>query len=178
MSYNQIQCNVIPVDTFKIKRGCPHCGTKQLFESKKRFRTNANGKKVDIWMIYGCQTCDYTYNLPVYERVSPQSISRDDYEKFLASDEELLMKYGTNKELFQRNKAEISQESTYELRVDGDVKHAICKLEQTEEAVILQIDNQTGQKLRDDKLVAAILGVSRTKAKEYIQNERILVEMI
>ena len=85
---------VIPTDTFKISRGCGGCGCKQNFVSRKTFRVNANGNKLDVWMIYGCEKCNHTYNLPVYERIRPDRMNKEEYQKFLSNDEEAIFQYG------------------------------------------------------------------------------------
>lgn len=77
------------------------------FINTRRFRVNANGNKVDVWLIYQCKKCRHTYNLPIYERKNPNGIVSDEYEAFLENSEELALKYGTMYEIFKRNKVEV-----------------------------------------------------------------------
>jgi hypothetical protein len=92
---------------YKILRKCGKCGCKKNYINTKRFRVNANGNRVDIWLIYQCEKCKHTYNLPIYERIRPSAIEKDEYERFLANDEELAEIYGKDKSIFAKNKAEI-----------------------------------------------------------------------
>lgn len=47
---------------------CARCNTQRAFASSGRFRLNANGKRLDAWLIYRCSVCDQTWNRPVFER--------------------------------------------------------------------------------------------------------------
>ena len=47
---------------------CARCGTLRAFASSGRFRLNANGKRLDAWLIYRCTVCDQTWNRTVFER--------------------------------------------------------------------------------------------------------------
>lgn len=39
------------------------------FVSSRKFRVNANGRRIDAWLIYRCVRCDQTWNCPILERV-------------------------------------------------------------------------------------------------------------
>ena len=41
----------------KIIRRCGGCGKKMVFECAGKFRVNANGRRLDVWLIYRCQRC-------------------------------------------------------------------------------------------------------------------------
>ena len=75
---------------------CARCGRKMIFISTRRFRVNANKNRLDVWLIYQCERCRHTLNIPIYERVSLEKIPQDLYEKFLANDEELAVRYGAD----------------------------------------------------------------------------------
>ena len=86
---------------YKVIHKCGRCGRKMIFISTRRFRVNANKNKLDVWLIYQCKKCRHTLNIPIYERVSPQKIPKDLYEGFLANDEELAVRYGSDAALFK-----------------------------------------------------------------------------
>ena len=97
MSYGKkIEYRIIPRGSFPVIRGCSGCGRKTHFINTKKFRVNANGNKIDVWLIYRCERCRHTLKVPIYERVSPQKIPPELYEKFLANDEELAARYGAD----------------------------------------------------------------------------------
>ena len=86
---------------YKIIHKCGRCGKKMIFVSTRRFRVNANKNKLDVWLIYQCKKCKHTLNIPIYERVSPQKIPGELYEGFLANDEELAVRYGSDAALLK-----------------------------------------------------------------------------
>ena len=96
-----------PRDSYVVLRKCPKCGCKMRFINTNNFRVNANGNLIDIWLIYQCEKCKHSYNLTIYERVKPSTIERKDYEDFLSNNITLALKYGKDKSMFDKNRAEI-----------------------------------------------------------------------
>lgn len=86
---------------YTIIHRCGRCGKKTAFVSTRRFRVNANKNRLDVWLIYQCKKCKHTLNIPLYERVPPQKIPGELYGGFLANDEELAVKYGSDAALFK-----------------------------------------------------------------------------
>lgn len=78
----------------KIIRKCARCGKKMSFANTGRFRVNANKNRLDVWLIYQCEKCRHTLNIPIYERVAAGSIPAELYEKFLGNDPDLAARYG------------------------------------------------------------------------------------
>lgn len=78
---------------YTILRRCGGCGKKMAFICSGRFRVNANGRRLDVWLIYRCEKCGHTLNVPIYERVRPERLSPELYERFLENDRELAMEY-------------------------------------------------------------------------------------
>lgn len=88
MRYSNRSCEII--------HKCARCGKKMPFASTERFRVNANKNKLDVWLIYQCKKCRHTLNIPIYERIPPQKIPAELYEKFLANDRTLAVHYGSD----------------------------------------------------------------------------------
>ena len=93
--------------SFRIYHRCGGCGKKQEFENSKRFRVNANGNLVDVWLIYRCKKCKHSWNLTVYERTKPGKISTDLFEAFEANDMETAFEYSRNIDFLKKNNAEL-----------------------------------------------------------------------
>ncbi len=91
----------------KIFHRCGGCGKKQEFVNSRKFRVNANGNCVDVWLIYRCKKCKHSWNLTIYERTKPGKIPPDLFEAFQANDEDVAEAYCSNIEFLKRNKAEI-----------------------------------------------------------------------
>jgi hypothetical protein len=65
---------------------CSGCGGPRPFQSSGKIRLNAQGKKLDAWLIYKCRDCDKTWNCPIFERRSVDQISAADLEALHAND--------------------------------------------------------------------------------------------
>ena len=73
-----------------------------------KFRVNANGKSVDVWLIYRCEKCKHSWNLTIYERTKPGKIPTELFEAFLENDNETALAYGRDIDFLRRNNAELS----------------------------------------------------------------------
>jgi hypothetical protein len=58
-----------------VVKPCMDCsGT--LHRPSGKFRVNANGKLLDVWLLLCCAACGRTSKVPVHERVHVQSLER------------------------------------------------------------------------------------------------------
>lgn len=170
MSYfRKIEYEMIPGDSFSVIRGCAKCGRKTHFVNTGKFRVNANGNQLDVWLIYQCEECKHTLNLAIYERQKVSSIPRAEYQRFLDNDEELARMYGTDMQLFQKNGAEIDYER---------VSVAFVKKYEAEEndknvsfgnATLITIHNHCNLRFRAEKQIAMVLGLSRSRVKRMFE---------
>ncbi len=162
MSYlRKIEYTIIPEESFKILRNCSGCGCKSTFHNTNCFRVNANGNRIDVWLIYQCTRCKHTNNLTVYERCRPESILQQEYEQFLSNSSELALKYGTDSQFFARNKAEVDWSNIkYTIKEQNAIKESFKKGD------LLEINNIYALKIRTDKLICEVLNITRSKIKE------------
>ncbi len=175
MSYlKKIEYEIAVNESFSVIRSCAGCGRKTHFKNTKKFRVNANGNRLDIWLIYQCEKCKHTLNLAIYERERISSIAKEEYICFLNNDEQLAEIYGKNIQLFRKNKADIDFER---------VNYEYVKLCETEEKsddlkekIILKIHNSFELKIRPEKQIAEVLGLSRNQVKKMIQQKDIRLE--
>ncbi|MGN0350958.1 MAG: DUF1062 domain-containing protein [Roseburia sp.] len=172
--YRKIEYRILPTEEYKIVRMCAGCGEKQIFSSTGKFRVNANGSHLDVWLIYQCEKCKHTYNLPVYERVRPKRIPKAEYEAFLANDEVMARKCGTTKSLFQRSKAEIAWSLLeYELQPIDEAAENIGY-----DRIDVTLENPYEIPVREDKILAEILQLSRSQTKKLLKDEKITLEIV
>ncbi len=95
--------------SIRVYHRCGGCGKKQEFINSGKFRVNANGNTADVWLIYRCKKCKHSWNLTVYERVSPSKMPPELYELFLENDEETASRYGNDIAFLKRNHAEMNK---------------------------------------------------------------------
>lgn len=169
-----IEYEVVLKDSFPVLRNCPKCDRKTHFKNTKKFRINANGNKLDVWLIYQCEECKHTFNLAIYERQKVSSIPRDEYQCFLDNDEQLAEAYGKNMQLFRKNKADIDFD-----RLNYEFVHLHETIEKSSagEKIMITVNNPYGLKIRPEKQIAGVLGLSRSQVKNLLEKEVIELKM-
>lgn len=182
MSYCRIiEYEIVPKESFSVIRRCAGCCRKTNFISTKKFRVNANGSKLDVWLIYQCETCRHTLNLTIYERKKASSIPKEEYDCFLRNEEELAEKYGRDMSLFQKNKAEIDLER---LNYDIVKRCDTTRCEDREDGgvgevgFVLIVHNTYGLKIRPEKQLAEILGMSRSQVQKMLREGELQWETV
>lgn len=189
MSYfKKIEYEIILKDSFRVIRSCPKCGGKMHFKNTGKFRVNANGNKLDVWLIYQCEQCKHTLNLTIYERTKVSAVSKEEYRRFLNNDQQLAEMYGKNMQLFRKNQAEIDFDSVsydFEKRreaiVGGDAMESSETLKSSDavessaagELPVITINNPYQLKLRPEKQIAELLKLSRSQVKDLINKGEI-----
>lgn len=168
MSYlRKFEFNVTPETSYPVIRNCSVCGGKSVFINSNNFRVNANGHRVDVWLIYQCNKCNHTYNLTIYERLSSNNLSSDQISSFMENDKELAMKYGTDKSFFVRNRAEIDWKNINYLIINTETqKLATDEYTVFKSGDLIQISNPCWLKIRIDKIISDTLHITRNKIKQ------------
>lgn len=176
MSYSKkIEYEIVPKETFSVIRTCPGCSRKTYFQNTKKFRVNANGSRLDVWLIYQCENCKHTFNLTVYERQKAASIPQKEYERFLSNNEQLADAYGKNLQFFKKNKAEVDWQN---------VKYVFQKLAENtidcrhEPQTYIIVHNSWGLKLRPEKQIAEILALSRSRVKKMLEQGELKMDAV
>jgi len=77
---------IVPLRTPRVLRRCSRCDAERPFSSTDKFRVNANGRKVDVWLVYRCDACGISWNRTVLERRTPEAIGTDLYRRYEAND--------------------------------------------------------------------------------------------
>ena len=141
---------IVPDQLPTVIRRCPKCKGKTEFQNSGKFRVNANGKLLDVWLIYRCSHCDTSWNMTIIERANPENIDKEEYKGFLSNSPQLAASYGSNRELFIKNKAEIVEaKSGYHI-----LKTPTITPGNKEYSLEIQIKNPSALKLRADVLLA------------------------
>jgi hypothetical protein len=56
---------------------CPRCAQLSAFVCTERFRVNANGGLLDVWLLYRCSVCDAGHKHRTLRRVRPAALARE-----------------------------------------------------------------------------------------------------
>lgn len=172
MSYlKKTEYEIVLNESFLVVRGCQGCGRKTHFINTKKFRINASGNKLDVWLIYQCEKCKHTFNLAIYERQRASSIPKEEYIRFLSNDEQLAEMYGRSMQLFRKNKAEIDYAR---LNYDFVKRHETIEDSNTSQnRILLKIHNPYEVKIRPEKQIAGVLGLSGSQVQKMVQQGEI-----
>ncbi|ASP33803.1 DUF1062 domain-containing protein [Labrenzia sp. VG12] len=71
-----------------ILRPCGRCKCTRPFESTGKFRVNANGNRLDAWLIYSCTSCNKSWNRTVFERKPVGRVRQADFAAMQSNDPE------------------------------------------------------------------------------------------
>jgi len=149
---------IVAQDTPRPLRHCSHCGKVQPFCSSNRFRLNANGRRIDAWLIYKCTTCDDTWNRPLLERCPLAGVAPALLEALRQSDPVLAQRVAFDTAGLRRHCADVEEPSDATVRKDVVSRSAgiLHRLE-----IRLAVPDATA--LRLDRLLVRELGLSRTR---------------
>lgn len=173
MSYlNIIEWEVIPDVLPEVKRNCPKCGEKKHFKNSEKFRVNANGSLIDIWLIYQCIKCKSTWNMTIYERINLKEISKEEYGKFLSNDRELAIQCGLNISIHNKNKTEPMWDSVRYHIISKELNKTAEKEDEQQYIIKCKYPLQ----LRADRLLSEQLFISRSKIKSLYEKGAIYTQ--
>ncbi len=149
---------------------CGGCGTLKPFLSSGKVRLNANGRKLDAWLIYKCLDCDRSWNRPLIERRALKEIDPATLEALHFSDPDWVRAREFDIDDLRRKAQRIDEYPD----VDID-KETLFEVAQPVTTVIeLQVPLSTC--LRLDRLLATELGLSRSKLQPLHEQGRLAVD--
>jgi hypothetical protein len=96
---------------------CPTCRRTERFACSQRFRANANGKLVDIWLVYRCTRCDQTKNITVVERRPVAKVPRGLLDAAIDNDATAARRLARDVGLLKRAGARVAAPDDW--RLDG-----------------------------------------------------------
>jgi len=148
-----MRCTVVSSATPTITWRCPTCHRPEPFASSDRFRANANGKLVDVWLIYRCVRCDATKNITVVERTPVRRVDPALLSAAEANDARVARRLARDVDLLRRNGAAVATGDQWSLCVDA------------REDGPLRLDFPEPLLVRLDAVVAAATGRSRREVR-------------
>lgn len=169
MQYKRISWAVRPIGEPGIVRRCPKCGENQTYYSSGLFRVNANGRRIDVWLVYRCGECESSFNLPVQERVNPASLPKEVYAAYLSNDAEMARSCAFNKDLHAQL---VMDYAKVEICVEGE---EIAR-EDRENGVEIALRCDFALDLPLQKILRDKLGASSSAFRDMVRQGEIMLE--
>lgn len=153
----RVQWTIVPRTAPQPWLACSRCGETRPYRSSDRIRVNANGRRVDAWLIYKCTHCDNTWNRPLLERRPVQAIDPQFLVALQASDAELVRRLAFDVEGLRRRagRVEAFDDALVVKQVLSGDRTSARRLE-----ILCIVPEPVG--LRVDRLLASELRLSRS----------------
>lgn len=149
---------------------CGGCGTLKPFQSSGKVRLNANGKRLDAWLIYKCIDCARSWNRPLFERrtlkeIDPKALeaahfSTPDWVRAREFDIDGLRRHAQRIDEF--GEADIERRDLGEAVMSGQI--------------VIELEVALPSSLRLDRLLAGELGLSRSKLQSLHEEGLLIIE--
>jgi hypothetical protein len=153
----QVHWTVIPRRAPQPWIACSGCGGLRAFQSSNKIRLNANGRKLDAWLIYKCIVCEKTWNRPIFERRTIRDIDPTVLEALQSNDPDWIRAEAFNLETLRRKARRIDEFPEFEVRKELLRDARDCEVLEIELSVPLPTST------RLDRLLASELGISRAQ---------------
>lgn len=165
-----VRWTIVPRDCPRPVLACPTCGGPRPFHPSGKLRLNANGKRLDAWLIYKCDDCDRTWNRPLLERRLAADIPPADLAALRSADPAFVRRLAFDLVALRRKTSVIvqSDEPSVEKAVIGGNADA------TGIEIALAVPYPAGMRL--DRLLAAELGLARSRIAGLADEGRLVVE--
>jgi len=136
---------------------CSGCAGPRAFRPSGKIRLNANGRRLDAWLIYKCSDCDRTWNRPLFERQAVRKIDPAILEALQSNDPKWIRREAFNLEALKRQSPRIDEFPEVEI-----AKEVVRDPNAwTRIAIELVVPLPTSTRL--DRLLAPELAVSRAR---------------
>ncbi|HBR4108870.1 DUF1062 domain-containing protein [Klebsiella pneumoniae] len=110
-----------------IAKRCPACNVKRDFAPSGAIRVNSQKKLLDIWSIYKCTHCDYTWNIALFSRLHVSKINRELLQRLLQNDAAMVHYYAADLATLKRNRAEPSGQPDFRIHEQWSVTLMACQ---------------------------------------------------
>lgn len=112
----QVRWTIVPKIAPQPWIACSGCGGLRAFKSSNKIRLNANGRKLDAWLIYKCVTCDGTWNRPILERQNVRDTDHVVLEALHSNDPDWIRAETFNLKALRRKSRTIDEFAECEVR--------------------------------------------------------------
>jgi hypothetical protein len=156
-----------------IVKPCVSCRSTRHHPTGK-FRVNANGKLLDVWMLICCERCGRTSKIPIHERTYVQALESERLLMFENNDPATVRDLAMEGALAGKAAYRFDWSGRWELETDMQP----CELEREDPAplkVIIRFELPVP--IRVEKLLATGFGLSRSAVRGMVDSGRICLPM-
>ncbi|RUU53104.1 DUF1062 domain-containing protein [Mesorhizobium sp. M2C.T.Ca.TU.002.02.1.1] len=158
MSTLRVHWTIAPAIAPRPLINCNRCGGVKPYRCGEKFRVNANGKRIDVWLIYRCVDCDNSWNFTILERRNRRDIEPALLTALECNDPALVRRFAFDAAAL-RNRAgrveEFADITVHKEPPAGEPGHAT--------ALWLELRLEGTTPLRLDRLLAGELGLPRSR---------------
>jgi hypothetical protein len=133
----------------------------RAFQSSGKIRLNANGRKLDAWLIYKCLACDKTWNRPLFERQNVRDIDPQTLEALQSNDIKWIRTESFNLDALRRKSQRIDEFPEFEIA--REVLRETADWTRLEIELLVPLPSG----MRFERLLASELKVSRTRLQTF-----------
>jgi hypothetical protein len=150
---------------------CSGCGSSRAFLSSGRIRLNANGKRLDAWLIYRCLSCEKTWNRPLFERRHVRDIDQAMLDALHANDPDWIRTQEFDIDALGRRAQQVAE------FVDVDISKEVLN-EPGVSATALEIELLVplSTSLRLDRLLTTELRLPRSRLNALYEEGRLRID--
>ncbi len=112
----RVRWTIIPQTPPQPWIACSGCWGLRAFQSSGKIRLNANGRKLDAWLIYKCLTCEKTWNRPIFERQNVRDIDPVVLDALESNDPQWIQKETFNLEALRRKSQRVDEFSEVDMK--------------------------------------------------------------
>jgi hypothetical protein len=156
----RVTWQVAPLRCPVLWRHSSRCKSSMPFRCSMKFRTNAQKKRIDVWLIYRCEGCGETWNMPILERVAIGDIALDEFQAIARNDPALAARHAFDRERLARHSSRVEDSSGVAIRksLRGE-----DRLDATSIEILLAIAMRC--QIRLDRLLSSEIGVARSQLR-------------
>ena len=135
---------------------CADCRSESATAGEGRFRVNANGNLLDVWLLVRCVSCDRTSKLTVHERAPVRSFGPAGLDGYHANDPELVASRLLDPLLARRNRVTLDWTGAWRLDIPPAWRAGAWP-------VTVEVVFADPVPVRPERLIAQGLGLSRNE---------------
>lgn len=138
---------------------CSGCGCLKPFKSSGKIRLNANGKRLDAWLVYKCSDCGKTWNRTLFERRTIRDLSPATLEALQGNDPDWVRLQEFDLDGLKRKALRIDESP------DAIVRKEVAQGKASWTTLEIELASVFALNLRLDRLLASELAISRSRLK-------------